>query len=167
MAGISLDFSPQACRPEHQAPARGPGGDQVQRVAALGPLMAAPGGLTVDGDDIGSGVAQLVDPCREAGLEVIGRQGVDDVVKRVTVFVMRGDTLLKGQKAAQKIELPVGPEFDLNEILGSGHRCAEHDQQHLRQRVGHLPGLARVIKGGKMVEQTGRGHQRPHQFDTS
>ena len=55
----------------------------MQRAAALGPLMAAPGGLTVDGDDIGSGVAQLVDPRCEAGLEAIGRQGVDDVVKRV------------------------------------------------------------------------------------
>lgn len=86
MAVISLGFLSAGLLAEHQAPARGPGGDQVQRVAALGSAMTAPGGLTVDGDDIGIGVAQLVDPCREAGLETIGRQGVDDAVKRV----MRG-----------------------------------------------------------------------------
>ena len=61
--GDLVGFLPVGLPAEHQALARGPGGDQVQRVAALGPVMAAPGGLTVDGDDIGIGVAQLVDPC--------------------------------------------------------------------------------------------------------
>ena len=33
--------------------------------------------------------------------------------------------------------------------------------------LGHLPGLARIIERGKMVEQTGCGHLRPHRVGAS
>ena len=46
-----------------------PGGDQVQRIAALPPVVAATRGLPIDGDDIGVTVAQAADPGLEAGLE--------------------------------------------------------------------------------------------------
>jgi hypothetical protein len=74
---------------------------------------------------------------------------------------VRGDALLEGQEPAQEVELSLGPALDLTEIFGSGHRCAQHDQQDFRQRLNHLPRLARVFKGGKMIEKRLLGHERP------
>jgi hypothetical protein len=53
------------------------------------------------------------------------------------------------------------PSFDLAEILGPGHRPAQDDQQDLGRRIDDLPGSARVLEGGKMVEKAGLGHRGP------
>ena len=39
------------------------------------PAWLLPGGLAVDGDDVRIGIAQVVDPRCEAGLEVLGQSG--------------------------------------------------------------------------------------------
>ena len=104
--------------------------------------------LTVNGHDVASAVAQRVYPRRKAGLKTLRRQRVDDVIEGV----VRGHTFRKGQKAAQKIKLPVTPAFDLNKILSPRHGRAQHNQKNLLQWVANLPRLTGVIKGGKMVK---------------
>ena len=148
---------------EHNALARGPGRDQVQRGLALSLVMAAPRSLTVDGDHVASGLAQRVYPRRKAGLETLRRQRVDGVIEGV----VRGNTFRKRQKAAQKIKRPVTSAFHLNKILSPRHGRAQHNQKHFLQWVANLPRLAGVIKGRKMVKQTGRHHQRPLRFGAS
>ena len=81
---------------EQPAPAAPEGGDQMQRRASLGPRMAAPRGLAVDGDDVRLGLAQLRHPGHEAGFEQSRVEGVDDVAQRVVA----GNTVLVGQEPA-------------------------------------------------------------------
>ena len=133
---------------EHKALVRGPGRDQVQRVLALSPVMATPRSLTVDGDNVRSGVALRVYPRRKAGMETLRRQRVDDVIEGV----VRGHAFRKRQKVAQNIKLPVTPAFDLNKILSPRHGRAQHNQKHFLQWVANLPRLTGVIKGRKMVK---------------
>ena len=144
----------------HKALARGPGRDQVRRAPALGPVMATPRSLTIDGDHVASGLAQFIYPHRKTGLETLRRQGVDGVIEGA----VRGHAFRKRQKAARKIRLPVTPTFDLNKIPGPRHGRAQHNQKHFLQWVAHLPRLAGVIKGGKMVKQTAPHHHRPLRF---
>src|SRR5215211_9042002 len=80
--------------PEHQALTGRPGGDEMQRLAALAAVVRAPRSLAVDGDNIGLGVAQLVDPGHKAGLEERGVERVDDVVKGI----MGGKAIVERQK---------------------------------------------------------------------
>jgi hypothetical protein len=74
---------------------------------------------------------------------------------------MGGDALLEGKETPQKVELLARPSFDLAEILGPGHRPAQDDQQDLGRRIDDLPGSARVLEGGKMIEKAGLGHRGP------
>lgn len=68
---------------EHEALAGGPGRDGVQGGPPLRPGVAAPRGLAVDGDEIGLGLAQALDPGGKAGLEEVGVEGADHVVEGV------------------------------------------------------------------------------------
>src|SRR3954452_15357759 len=52
--------------PEHQALPGRPGGDKMQRLAALAAVVRAPRSLAVDGDKVGLSVAQLLDPSHKA-----------------------------------------------------------------------------------------------------
>ena len=120
---------------EHEPLARRPGRHQMQRVLALAFVMSPARGLAIDGDDVRIASAQALHPGDEALREGFGWQGVDHIVE----CVMGGDAVLQGQEAAQKIELFVGPALDLDEIIGPGHRRAQHTQQDLRQGIDHLP----------------------------
>src|SRR4051794_38474600 len=62
-----------------------------------------------------------------------------------------GRPSLKGRNRRRKAKFFTpqshAPEPGLDEILRSRQRRAEHEQHDLRQRIDHLPGLARVLEG--------------------
>gem|GEM_PF-7060872 len=47
----------------------------------------------------------------------------------------------------------LAPRRDVVVVVAIGDRPAHHQQQHLRQRVRHLPGLAGIVDLRKMVKQ--------------
>lgn len=106
---------------EHEALTGGPGRDGVQGGAPCGPGVAAPGGLAVDGDEIGLGLAQAFDPRREAGLEEVGVERLDDVVEGV----VGGQTEGVGQESAQEAQALLAPEPDLDEVVHAAQRGAQ------------------------------------------
>ena len=61
--------------------------------------------------------------------------------------------MMVGQEATQERQMRFAPFGDPFVIVAIGNRAADHQQQHLRQRVRHPPRLARVFDDGKMVEQ--------------
>ena len=140
---------------EHQPLAAGPGGDQVERIAILRPVMGAAGCLAVDGDDLGAAIgiriggAQACHPCGEAGREQPGVDGIEDVVERVVAR----DAVSERQEAAEKIHMQTPPAPDFHEVLGTGDRAAKHDEQHLGQRKNHLPGLSWIAQSREVVEK--------------
>lgn len=134
----------------------------MQRILAAAAVVGVARSLApclrrLDGDDLGIGIAQARHPGHEAIRERLRRQGIDHVVERV----VRGNAVREGQKPAPERLLPVGPARDLHEILRPRHRPAQHDQQHLRRRIDRLPRLARVLEGGKLIEQCRAGHGEP------
>ena len=161
MAVISLDLAAQACCPS--ALTRGPGRDEVERVAVLGAIVGAPGCLAVDRHHLGTRVgarrraAEACHPLREAGAKQLGIDRVHDVVQRVVT----GDAARERQEAAQDVHVKHRPASDFHEVLRAGERAAQHRQQHFRQRIDHLPRLARVAQRGEMIEER-RTHRRCH-----
>src|SRR5215212_2056460 len=101
--------------PEHPALTGRPGGDKMQRLAALAAVVRAPRSLAVDGDKVGLGVAQLVDPGHKAGLEERGVECVDDVVEGI----VGGKAVVEGQESAQEAQVLHTPEPDFDEVLRS------------------------------------------------
>lgn len=47
----------------------------------------------------------------------------------------------------------LAPSGDVVVIVAVGDGAADHEQQDLRQRVRHLPRLARILDYGEMVQQ--------------
>jgi hypothetical protein len=144
---------------EHQ-PAR-PGRDQVQRIAAL--RLAPPRGLAVDRNDVGRLLAQALHPGREALGEEARGQRVHHVVERV----VRGDAAFERQQTAENVELALAPARDLDEVLRSAERRAEHDEQDLRQRIDHLPRLPWIFERREMVDERLAGHGEPRGVEVS
>src|SRR3984957_5506185 len=83
MAVIALDFFLSRLLSEHDPLSRRPGGDEMQGIAALPPVVAAPRGFAIDGDNVGVIVSQVADPGQEAGLEQLRVQGREHVTQRV------------------------------------------------------------------------------------
>ena len=124
----------------------------MQGGPALGLGVAAPGGLAVDGDEVGLGLAQAVDPGGEAGLEEVGVERVDDVVQGV----VRRQAPRIGQETTQEAQALLAPQPDLDEIVHAAQRGAQDQQQDLRKRVDHPPLLARILQGGEVLEDRQR-----------
>lgn len=87
---------------EHEALARCPGRDQMERVAVLGAVVGAPRRLAIDGHHLGTRLragprlAEARHPLCETGAEQLGVDRVHDVVQRVVA----GDAARERQKAA-------------------------------------------------------------------
>ena len=135
--------------PQHQALTSRPGGDEMQRLAALAAVVRAPRSLAVNGDHVGLGLAQTLDPGHKAGLEQRRVERVDDVVEGV----VGGKAIFERQEPAQEGQVLHTPEPGFDEILRPRQRCAEHEEHDLRQRVDDLPGLARVLEGREVFDQ--------------
>ena len=61
--------------------------------------------------------------------------------------------MMEGREPAQEIEVMAAPGGDVVEVVAGRNRGAHHQQQDLAQRIHHPPGLARVLKLGKMLQQ--------------
>src|SRR5262245_12074268 len=60
--------------------------------------------------------------------------------------------LLVGQELAQEVQVLVAPRLDLHEVVGASDGGSQDQEHDLGKRVDHLPGLARVLERGEMVE---------------
>lgn len=135
------------CRflPQDKALAAGPGRDQMQRPAASGAVVAAPRRLPVNRHDLGLVFARLLNPGCERLLEQGRVQRRDHVAERV----MARNASRIGQKPSQEADLAPPPARHLHEILGARHSRAQHQKQHLGQRVNHLPAPTRILQRRK------------------
>ena len=126
---------------EHEADVGGEGTDQVQRTRRrLG--RAAPAGLPINGDNriLAKGRNQLPDPVPKSGFELARIERSKDASKRV----VRGDAVLKHQKASQPVDTFLGPRLDVGEVVCAAQYGAHRDREQLGQIVPDLPGAARV-----------------------
>jgi hypothetical protein len=97
----------------------------------------------------GFGLAQRLDPGHKAGLEQRGVERVDHVVESI----VGGNALYERQEPAQEGQVLAAPEPGFDEILRPRQRRAQDQQHDLRQRIDHLPGLARVLERREMFNQ--------------
>ncbi|GJD67050.1 hypothetical protein MPEAHAMD_7254 [Methylobacterium frigidaeris] len=92
---------------QHQALARRPGRDDMERMAALG--AGATRTLAIDRDDVGLGLAQGLDPGGKARREQAWIEGVQNVVEGV----VRRDAMSERKHVAQEFWLVSAPTSDL------------------------------------------------------
>ena len=113
------------------------------------PVVAAARGLAVDGDEPGLLRPALAHPGGEGGGE---ERGVDPVHQDGEP-ALAGHAVRVGQMPAEEIEVRRPPGGDVLVIVAVGDRAADHQQQHLRQRVQDAPHVARVLDLGEVIEQ--------------
>src|SRR3954447_4418352 len=82
---------------EHKALVGCEGRDEMERLLAGAPVMAAPRGLTIDGDQLGRVRPSLVHPTHEAGREHLRIHAVHQSAQPIRA----GDAVKIGQEAAQ------------------------------------------------------------------
>ena len=100
----------------------------MQRVTPLAPVMAAPRGLAVDGDDPGVIVAQAAHPGEEAGLEQFRVQMREHVAQRVVA----GDAVRVRVKTAEERHALPSPQHRLHEIIRPRERRRQHQEHDFR-----------------------------------
>lgn len=108
--------------------ARRPGGDEMQGIAALAPVMAAPRGLAINGDDLGIIVAQAADPGHEAGFKQLRVQRRE----HVTQHIVARDAAFVGVKASEKGQMLDAPQRCFYEVARPGDRRRQHQKQDFR-----------------------------------
>ena len=86
---------------EHDPLPRRPGRDEVQRVTAFAPVVAAPRGLAVNGDDFGVIIAQPADPGEEAGFEQFRVQRREHVAQ----CIVAGDAAFVAVEAPEERQM--------------------------------------------------------------
>ncbi len=135
----------------------------MQGIAALPPVVAAPRGLPIDGDDVGVIVAQAADPGQEAGFEQLRVQGCEHVAQRIVAR----DAAFVAVEAPEKPQMLRPPQRGLDEVVRSGDRRGQHQQQDFREWIQHLGMLTRVRKGGEVIQQgdAGQGSHREASID--
>jgi len=121
----------------------------MQRAAAFGPGMAAPRGLAVDRDRLRPGIAQALDPVREAGFEQSRVESRDDFAQ----CVMARNTARERQETAQERQVLAAPQRQLDEVIGARDGAAEQQKQQFRQGIQHLGRLPGVLQGCKMRQE--------------
>jgi hypothetical protein len=94
---------------QRQTLATGPSRDERQRMGrtSFGPARA----FTVEGDEVGLGLAQGGHPRGKAFGKAARGQGIHHVVE----CVMRGNAMGKRQESAQEVQLARAPALDLHE----------------------------------------------------
>ena len=115
--------------------------------------MAGPArGLAIDGDHPLRHPGQRGDPGDEAALELLGVERGQDIAE----VIVRRRAILERAEAAQKLELLVAEEGDIDEGLRPGQHREQTQQQHLVERVRHLALLARVRQILEMTQKNNR-----------
>ena len=137
---------------EHEPAGGGEGGDEMQRPSVGLAIVAAARGLAVDGDKVDALGPALAHPGRERRREQLGV----DAVHQLGEPARARHTMMVGQEVAQEGEMRLAPVGDPLVVVVVGDRGADHQQQHLGQRMRHAPGLARVLDRAEVLEQRGQ-----------
>src|SRR6266699_1483098 len=156
MAMISFDFSSTASWPstrwrsvakaETRCSARRPAASSWLRREVLPSSATRPGGSRP--------------ALRGPGLETGGKQHRIDAVHDHPQPVMTGNAVVEFRHGTQEIEIYLAPIGDVLVIVTVGDRAADDEQNDLAQRIHDLPGLAGVLDGRKMIEQTAQARLR-------
>ena len=149
MAASSLRLVGHRLLRQHQAGGGGEGGDEVQRPGARAAVVAAPRGLAVDRHEAGLVGPALPHPGGEGG----GEERRVDPVHQDGQPALAGHAVLVGQVAAQEVEMRRAPGGDVLVVVAVGDGAADHQQQHLGQRMQDPPHVARVLHLREVVEQ--------------
>jgi hypothetical protein len=83
------------------------------------------------------------------GREQVGVEAVHDAAQPIGA----GDTEVELGKATQKAQVSLAPIDNVLVIVAARDRPAHHQEQHLAQRIGDLPGLPRILDLRKVIEQ--------------
>ncbi len=134
----------------------GKGRDEVKRRLARGAVMAPARGLAVEGDQGGRVRPKLARPAHEASRKQPGIHAVHRDVQPPRPW----NAVVAGQKAAQEWQMVLAPGGDIVEIIVGSDGCASDQKQHLGQRMGDPPCLARVFDLRKMVQQAAKARFR-------
>ena len=94
----------------------------------------------VNNDKRVAAAALLPDPVPKSGFELARIERSKDASKRV----VRGDAVLKHQKASQPVDTFLSPRLDVGEFVRAAQHGAYRDREQLGQIVSDLPGTARV-----------------------
>ena len=85
----------------------------MQGIAALAPVVAASGGLSINGDDVGVGVDQAADPGLEAGLE----QRRIQCGEHVAQCIVARDAAFVAVEASEERQMLGSPQCRLDEVV--------------------------------------------------
>ena len=95
----------------------------------------------INGDQVVPTGPQGLDPILKAAPE----KGWVDAIDQRTQPTRAGDTEMERRKAARKRQMMLTPGSDVIEIIARRNGRAGHQQQHLRQGVGHTRGITVVV----------------------
>ena len=121
----------------------------MQRATPARPVVGAARGLAIHGHELRPGVAQVLDPRREAVGEQIAVERAHDVAQRIVA----GDAARVGQKAFQERPVHHAPAAGFYEVLGPRQSAAQHQGQDFGQGIDHLPRLPRVRQRREVIQQ--------------
>ena len=134
---------------QHQAGGGGEGGDEMERPGAGTPVVAAARGLAVDRHEAGLLRPAFPDPGGEGG----GEEAGIDPVHQDGEPALAGHAMLVGQVPAQEVEMRRAPGGDVLVVVAVGNGAANHEQQHLGERMQDPPHVARVLHLREVIEQ--------------
>jgi len=149
--GDLVGFLRHASLRQNQTGGGGVSAERVQRLGALPAIVGAPGRLAVDGDEFRPVRPRRRHPTLEAALE---QDGINPVEKNAQP-ALAGHAVGERRKAAQEIEMELAPGRDVVEIVARANRAANHQKQHLGQRINDAPGLPPVWNLRKMLQKQG------------
>jgi hypothetical protein len=150
--GDLIGFFRHAPLRQHEPGLGGVGAEGVQGLRPLAAVMAAPRGLSVDGDELGPIRPHRCNPALEAALE----QARIHPIEQNTQPALAGDAVMKRRKSAEEIQMMLAPRRDNVEIVAGRDRGADHQQQDFPQRISHPPRLALVLDFRKVLQQQGQ-----------
>ena len=127
----------------------------MQGIAALAPVVAAPRGLAVNGDDVGVGVDQAADPGLEAGRQLRYQCG-----EHVAQCIVARDPAFVAVDVLEERQMLGSPQCRLDEVVRPGDGRRQHQQQDFSEWIQYLGMLTRVAKGGEVIQQSGAGRGR-------
>jgi hypothetical protein len=111
--------------------------------------VAAARGFAINGDQIEPVGPGLANP----GGEGRRKQRRIDAVHEQGQPASAGRAMRVGQVVAQEAEVRFAPGRDRLVMVAVGHRAADHEKQHLPQRMRDAPGLARIVDDREMIEK--------------
>ena len=117
-----------------------------------GAVVAAAGGLAVDGDELCPVGPGLAHPGGKGGR----KQRRADAVHQNGQPAPAGDAVCVGQVLAQEAQMRLTPVGNGFIVVAIGDRVAHHQQQHLTQWMQDAVDVAGIVDVGKVLQQGGQ-----------